>query len=95
MRLLGLAGVSMPRLRDTQRYIPRRVTPDFNYYMTINAIFISIVLLIPALGAFVLRRPAGNGPVWLLFWTAEFCARRHFLSRDGQFRTIVNGTCAD
>ncbi len=49
-------------------------TPDVNYYMTINAIFISIVLLIPAIGAFVLRRPAGAGPIWLLFWTAAWFA---------------------
>ena len=49
-------------------------TPDVNYYMTINAIFISIVLLIPAIGAFVLRRPAGAGPVWLMFWTAAWFA---------------------
>src|SRR5512143_3981740 len=49
-------------------------TPDFYYYMTINAICVSIVLLIPAIGAFVLRRPAGNGPVWLMFWTAAWFA---------------------
>jgi Animal haem peroxidase len=49
-------------------------TPDVNYYMTINAIFISIVLLIPAIGAFVLRRPDGAGPVWLMFWTAAWFA---------------------
>ncbi|HEY4893598.1 MAG TPA: hypothetical protein VII10_17930, partial [Reyranella sp.] len=49
-------------------------TPDVNYYMTINAIFISIVLLIPAIGAFVLRRPEGAGPVWLMFWTAAWFA---------------------
>ena len=49
-------------------------TPDYNYYMTINAIFVSIVLLIPAIGAFVLRRPGGAGPFWLMFWTAAWLA---------------------
>src|SRR5579864_466707 len=49
-------------------------TPDFNYYATINAICVSIVLLIPAIGAFVLRRPGGPGPVWLMFWTAAWLA---------------------
>ena len=49
-------------------------TPDFNYYMTINAIFVSIVLLIPAIGAFVLRRPGGAGPFWLMFWTGAWLA---------------------
>ena len=48
--------------------------PNFDYYMTINAIFISIVLLIPAISAFVLRRPGGPGPVWLMFWTAAWLA---------------------
>jgi len=47
-------------------------TPDLYYYLTINAIFLSIVLLIPAIGAFVLRRPDGPGPVWLMFWTAAW-----------------------
>ena len=49
-------------------------TPDFNYYLTINAIFVSIVLLIPAIGAFVLRRPGGAGPFWLMFWTGAWLA---------------------
>ena len=49
-------------------------TPDYNYYMTINAIFVSIVLLIPAIGAFVLRRPGGAGPFWLMFWTGAWLA---------------------
>ena len=50
-------------------------TPDFDYYMTINAIFVSILLLIPAIGAFVLRRPGDAGPAWLLFWTAAGAER--------------------
>ena len=49
-------------------------TPDFNYYLTINAIFVSIVLLIPAIGAYVLRRPGGAGPFWLMFWTGAWLA---------------------
>src|SRR5271163_4816992 len=49
-------------------------TPDFNYYTTINAIFVAIVLLIPAIGAFVLRRPDGPGAVWLLFWAGAWLA---------------------
>src|SRR5262245_14984151 len=47
-------------------------TPDVYYYLTINSIFASIVLLIPAISAFVLRRPAGPGPCWLMFWTAAW-----------------------
>jgi hypothetical protein len=48
--------------------------PTFDYFLTINAIFVSIVLLIPAIGAFVLRRPEGPGPVWLMFWTTAWLA---------------------
>jgi len=43
---------------------------NFDYFMTINAIAVSIALLIPAMALFVLRRPGGPGPVWLMFWTA-------------------------
>jgi len=39
--------------------------------MTINANLILIVLLIPAIGAFVLRRPRRAGPVGSMFWTAH------------------------
>src|SRR5690348_10036608 len=46
-------------------------TPDVWYYLTINTIFVSILLLIPAISAFVLRRRAG-GPCWLMFWTAAW-----------------------
>ena len=45
-----------------------------DYFNTINAIAVTIALLIPAIGAFVLRRPGGPGPVWLLFWTAAYIA---------------------
>ncbi len=48
--------------------------PNLAYFMTINAIFVAIVLLIPAMSAFVLRRPGGPGPVWLLFWTTAWLA---------------------
>jgi hypothetical protein len=47
---------------------------NFDYYMTINAIFVSIILLIPATGAFVLRRPGGPGPAWLMLWTSAWLA---------------------
>jgi hypothetical protein len=43
---------------------------NFHYYATINAITVSIILLIPAIGAFILRRAHGPGPGWLMFWTA-------------------------
>ena len=46
-------------------------TPDVWYYLTINTIFVSILLLIPAISAYVLRRQAG-GPCWLMFWTAAW-----------------------
>ena len=46
-------------------------TPDVWYYLTINTIFVSILLLIPAISAFILRRKAG-GPCWLMFWTAAW-----------------------
>src|ERR1700730_11761627 len=43
---------------------------DFHYFATINAITVSIILLIPAIGAVILRRLHGPGPGWLMFWTA-------------------------
>src|SRR5262245_43776850 len=46
-------------------------TPDVWYYLTINTIFVSILLLIPAISAFILRRKAG-GACWLMFWTAAW-----------------------
>jgi len=45
-------------------------TRDFNYFATINAITVSIIFLIPAIGAFILRRSEWPGPTWLMFWTA-------------------------
>jgi Animal haem peroxidase len=48
--------------------------PNFDYYATINAICLSIILLIPAIGAYVLRRGPAPGPLWLLFWTAAWLA---------------------
>jgi hypothetical protein len=46
--------------------------PDIFYFLTINAIFVSILLLIPAISAYVLRRPSGAGGCWLVFWTAAW-----------------------
>src|SRR6185437_9588833 len=45
---------------------------DFHYFATINAVTVSIILLIPAIGAYILRRPYGPGPGWLIFWTAAY-----------------------
>lgn len=48
--------------------------PTFAYYMTINTVFVAIVLLIPAFGAFVLRRSSSPGSIWLMFWTTAWLA---------------------
>ncbi|MBV8526578.1 MAG: hypothetical protein JOY71_31450 [Acetobacteraceae bacterium] len=45
-----------------------------DYYRTINSIAVCLVLLIPAMWRFILRRPGGPGPVWLLLWTAAWAA---------------------
>lgn len=47
---------------------------DFNYFMTINTITISIVLLIPAFALFILRRGTEAGSMWLMLWTAAYIA---------------------
>src|SRR5262245_15344237 len=46
-------------------------TPGFYDSPTIDTIFESILLLIPAISALILRRRAG-GPCWLMFWTAAW-----------------------
>lgn len=47
---------------------------DFDYFMTINTVGVSIVLLIPAISLFILRRDAIPSPLWLMFWTAAYVA---------------------
>src|SRR5215475_4817439 len=65
--------------------------PDLYYYLTINTIFVSILLLIPAISAYVLRRPAGAGPCWLMFWTAAwlFFALHLWFGVDGVLGSVA------
>ena len=48
--------------------------PSFGYYLTIHALLVAILLLIPAMGLFVLRRSGGPGAAWLMFWTLALLA---------------------
>ena len=47
---------------------------ELNYFLTINTIFVSVALLIPAMSLFILRRDAAPGPMWLMLWTAAYIA---------------------
>ena len=68
------AGLNIPFVPNPWKGTSPR---NADYFNTINAIAVAIVLLIPAIGAFVLRRPRGPGPVWLLLWTAAYIAFCH------------------
>lgn len=67
---------------------------DFDYFMTINAIGVSIVLLIPAISLFILRRDTWPSPIWLMFWSAAYVA---FLLHlwFGVFGTFAEAADAD
>jgi hypothetical protein len=55
---------------------PRKGTSchDRNYFRTINTIAGTLFLLIPAIVLFVVRRPGGPGPHWVVVWTAAYVA---------------------
>ncbi len=76
----GIEAAQMARLKAANLPLPignplkGTSDPTFAYFMTVYAILVSILMLIPATAAFVVRRPGGPGPVWLMFWTAGWLA---------------------
>src|SRR5436305_1323692 len=50
------------------------VESNLHYQLTVFTIGVSIVLLTPALGFFILRRSAAGDRYWLAFWTFSYVA---------------------